>query len=187
MLENIRSTFAWYALTVKPRHEKAVSAALRVRGYEEFLPLWRSRRVWSDRIKEIDIPLFNGYVFCRFGDDCRVAILRMPSVTSIVGFGNQPAPVDDREMESLKAIVASGLPMAPWPFLKVGQRIRIGHGPLTGVEGIVLELKKGWRVVVSISLLQRSVAVEVDSSSVAPSAGHAAGRQHRPRAVLDSL
>lgn len=155
----------WYVLSVRPRHENSAATALRNEGLEEFLPLYRSRRIWSDRIKELELPLFAGYVFCRFAMERRSSILKMPSVTSIVGFGSSgPAPVADREIASLRTMVGSGLALSPWPFLRVGQRILVDHGPLRGVEGIIIQVKNSARVVASISLLQRSVAVEIDTA-----------------------
>lgn len=165
------SDLRWYAVSVRPRHEKSAAAALHNKGLEEFLPLYRSRRIWSDRIKELELPLFSGYVFCRFPVEKRNVVLKMPSVTSIVGFGNGPLPVSDQEIASVRALVASGFPLSPWPFLKVGQRILIDHGPLKGVEGIVLQVKNTARVVASISLLQRAVAVEIDPAALRPCAG----------------
>lgn len=174
---------AWYALRVKPQHEKAVATALQTRGFEEFLPLHRSRRIWSDRIKELQLPLFAGYVFCRFEIEWKTQILRTPGVRSIVSFGKKPAAVRDSEIESVKTLVGSGLPLHPWPFLKVGQAIRIEHGPLRGVEGIVLELKDAWRVIVSVTLLQRSVAVEVDGAMIGSVHG---GRRIEPHIGRDA-
>jgi len=152
----------WFALTVKPQHEKAVAQALHIKGVEDFLPLYRDRRRWSDRFKEIELPLFAGYVFCRFVPRQRTTVVTTPGVRQIVGFGRTPAPVSDREIDSIRAMVSSGLPVAPWPFLRAGQTVLIEHGPLTGLEGVLLQLKDGWRVVVSVPLLQRSVSVEVD-------------------------
>ena len=152
----------WYALTVKPNHERAAAQALGSKGLETFLPLYRSRRRWSDRIKELELPLFAGYVFCRFKAAERAGILSTPGVNSVVGFGRRPAPVSDGEIAAVRTIVSSGLPVGPWPFLRVGQKVRIEAGPLCGVEGILTQVKDVWRVVVSVELLQRSVAAEVD-------------------------
>lgn len=156
----------WYALTVKPNHERAAAQALESKGLETFVPLYRSRRRWSDRIKELELPLFAGYVFCRFASTERARILSTPGVNSVVGFGNQSAPVDDGEIQAVRTLVASGLPVGPWPFLRVGERVRVEAGPLCGVEGILTQVKDAWRVVVSIELLQRSIAAEVDRDSL---------------------
>ncbi|MCS6952669.1 MAG: UpxY family transcription antiterminator [Bryobacteraceae bacterium] len=158
----------WFALTVKPQHERTVALALRHKGFEEFLPLYRTRRQWSDRIKTLELPLFPGYVFCRFPTFRKAAVLGTPSVNSIVGFGGVPAPLEDSEIDSIRAMVASGCSVGPWPYLRAGQRVRVQAGPLRGLEGILVSLKDRWRVVVSLHLLQRSVAVEVERDVVAP-------------------
>jgi transcription antitermination factor NusG len=158
----------WFALTVKPRHERAAAGALRVKGLEDLLPLYRTRRRWSDRMKELELPLFPGYVFCRFAARQRTAVLATPGVRSIVGFGRQATPVEEEEIGAIRAMIASGLPLGPWPYLRAGQRIRIEGGPLRGVEGILLEASDACRVVVSVNLLQRSVAVQVDRQAIGP-------------------
>ncbi len=157
----------WFALTVKPNHERAAAQALEAKALEAFLPLYRARRRWSDRFKELELPLFAGYVFCRFAALERARALATPAVTSVVGFGHKPAPVPEAEIESVRAMVSSGLPLSPWPFLRVGERVRIEAGPLCGVEGILMQVKDAWRVVVSVELLQRSVAAEVERDVVA--------------------
>jgi len=157
----------WYALTVKPRHERTAAQALEVKGMESFLPMYRSRRRWSDRVQELELPLFAGYLFCRFRGAERARVLVTPGVTSVVGFGNKPAPVAEGEIDAIRTLVASGLPMGPWPFLRVGEKVRIEAGPLSGVEGVLTQVKDSWRVVVSVELLQRSVAAEVDRDVLA--------------------
>ena len=161
---------AWFAVTVKPNHERAAAQALDAKGLEVFLPLYRARRRWTDRVKELDLPLFGGYVFCRFERPEKARVLATPAVTSVVGFGHQPASIPESEIESVRMLVASGLPLGPWPLLRVGQRVRIGAGPLAGVEGVLSRIKDGWRVVVSVELLQRAVAAEVDRDIVAAAA-----------------
>jgi len=159
----------WFALCTRAQHEKSVSSALRSKGYEEFLPLYRCRRRWSDRFKEIELPLFPGYVFCRFDLNRRLPILTTPGVALIVGSGRTPLPVEDHEIAALQSIASSKFETEPWPFLQVGQRVRIEQGVLEGVEGILLALKKPHRLVVSVTLLQRSVAVEIDQEWAKPS------------------
>jgi len=158
--------FPWFALRVKSRHEHNVSAALSGKGYEWFLPLYKSRRAWSDRIKEIQLPLFPGYVFCRFDPQYRLPILTTPGVAGIVGTSRRPIPIDESEITALQAAVHSGLPNYPWPFLQIGRRVRLECGPLRGLEGILVDFKGAHRLVLSVALLKRSVAVEVDSAWV---------------------
>jgi len=160
--------YPWYALHVRSQHEKIVASTLRGKGYEEFLPLYRSKHRWSDRMKVVERPLFPGYVFCRFDLHKRLPILVTPGVLLIVGVGKIPLPVIDSEILALQSIINSGFQAEPWPFLQVGQRVRIECGSLEGVEGILLALKKPHRLVVSVSLLQRSVAVEIDEHWATP-------------------
>ena len=147
------------------------SAMLDSRGYERFLPTFRSRRRWSDRVKELQVPLFPGYVFCRFDAARRTPILECAGVAGIVGFGNQLAPIPPEEIASIQAILQSSLPFEPYPFLGVGQKIRIDRGPLAGVEGVVVGVKNGFRLVASVTLLQRSVSVEIDREWAFPVVG----------------
>jgi transcription antitermination factor NusG len=164
--ENIHSN--WYALRVRSRYENTVATHLQARGYESFLPLYKCRRRWSDRFKEIDLPLFAGYVFCRFNPLNRLPVLATPGVVHVVGVGRNPAPIDATEIAAIQAAVNSGLPRQPWPFLEIGHRVKIAHGPFSGVEGILLGFRGNQRLVLSVTLLQRSVAVQVDESWVQP-------------------
>ena len=159
----------WYAIRVKSRFAQLASATLRGKGYEEFLPLYRSRRRWSDRVKQLDLPLFPGYLFCRLDVRGRLMpILTTPGVIGIVGAGKTPIPVDDEEVEAVRAILRSGLAALPCPFLRVGAKVYIEGGPLAGVEGIITNTEKVYRLIVSVSLLQRSVAVEIDREWARP-------------------
>lgn len=167
-LAQLSDLLPWYALQVRPRYEKQISTALRSKGYEEFLPLYSARRRWSDRYKVVEFPLFPGYLFCRFDQKLRLPILTIPGVLKIVSFGKELIPVDESEIASIQAIVKSGFKAEPWPYLQAGQRVRINEGALEGVEGIFLHTKTEQRLVVSVSLLQRSVAVEIDASWITP-------------------
>jgi transcription antitermination factor NusG len=158
----------WFAVRVKSRSEKSVAAIAQYNGIQHFLPLYRSRRRWSDRMKSLDLPLFPGYVFCRIDPSCRLQLLTIPGVQQIVGAGKTPLPVNDAEIMALQVAAQSGLPAEPWPFLKVGQRVFLEAGPLAGVEGLLLELRKNYRLLLSVSLLNRSVAVEIDRDWVTP-------------------
>jgi transcription antitermination factor NusG len=156
----------WYALQVRSRHEIGVARHLRGIGYEEFLPQYACRKRWSDRIKEVQAPLFPGYLFCRFNPQNRLPILTTPGVIQIVGYNRQPIPVDEDEIKSIRTLVTSGIPHQPWPFLKVGEKVRIESGPLRGLEGVLVGFKGTRRLILSVSLLQRSVAVEMDAAFV---------------------
>jgi transcription antitermination factor NusG len=159
---------SWYALTVKPQHEFKVAQGLGTlndEGTPGFVPVYKEKRVWSDRVKILDVPLFTGYVFARFNHASdRGRVVRIPGVRSIVGFGGVPAPLREEEIEDIRKLVTSGYPLQPWPFMKVGQRVRVDHGPLRGVEGIIHSQKDTWQMVVSLDILMRSVAVTLDRS-----------------------
>jgi transcription antitermination factor NusG len=164
--KNVR--YAWYALRVRSRHESTVASHLQARGYESFLPLYKSQRRWSDRFKEIELPLFPGYVFCQFNLLNRLPILTVPGIVHVVGVGKIPVAIDETEIAAIQAAVKSGLPRQPWPFLEIGHKVRIEHGPLCGVEGVLLGFRGHQRLVLSVTLLQRSVAVQVDEAWVQP-------------------
>src|ERR1700687_4027082 len=158
----------WVALQVRSRRQALAAPQLNGQGYECFLPLYKSERRWSDRVKEIDQPLFPGYLFCRFDLHNRGPLLMTPGVQQIVGTGRTPMPVAESEMESIRQALASGLPSQPWLYLQIGQRVRVNHGSLNNLEGILINFKGSHRIVLSVSLLQRSVAMEVDLSWVTP-------------------
>jgi transcription antitermination factor NusG len=159
---------SWFALRVKPNCEKVVSQSLQGKGYEEFLPVYRSRRRRCDRFKNIEVPLFPGYLFCRFNPMYRLPILTIPGMMHVVGIGATPIPISDQEIDSLKTVVDSQLRLQLWPFLQAGDAVRIEEGPLGGARGIVVDIKGTERLVVSISLLQRSVAVEIERGWLRP-------------------
>ena len=158
----------WYALQVASRCEKAVSTGLAMRGYSQFLPLYRSRRKWSDRFQDVDLPLFPGYVFCQLDITKRLPVLILPGVVRFVGLGKTPVPVAESEMQSVQTVVRSGQLLQPWPFLKVGQTVTIEEGPLRSVTGILIKVEGNDQLIVSISLLQRSLAVTLPREAVRP-------------------
>jgi transcription antitermination factor NusG len=166
--EAAKCSYPWFALQVRACCEKAVATLLDEKGYELFLPLYKSRRRWSDRIKKVELPLFPGYLFCRFDIQNRLPILKTPGVFQVVGIGKAPIPIDQAEISAIQTLVRSGLPSQPWPFLRVGERARINYGALCGLEGILLNFKERDRLVLSATLLQRSVAVEIDAAWVCP-------------------
>jgi transcription antitermination factor NusG len=158
----------WYAVHVKSNFELYVSTVLEHKGVERFFPTYRSRRVWTDRTKVLDLPLFPGYVFCRIPLNERNRVVTTEGVVGLVGAGRQPVPISDAEIEAVRTVSQSEVPTEPWPFLKVGQTVRINQGSLSGLEGILVRVKNTWRLVVSVTLLERSVAVEVDAACVSP-------------------
>ena len=160
--------YPWYAVRVRSRYEFVTSRDLRSRGYEEFLPSYQTRHKWSDRDRDLELPLFPGYLFCRFNPRDPYRVLNSPGVVHVVRAGRDFIPVDEREIAAIQRICRSGLPVEPWPFLQVGRRILVEHGPLAGTEGIVVELKGKCRLVASLTLLQRSVASEIDREWVRP-------------------
>ena len=154
----------WFAVRVKSRHEKIVAEVARNKGFEQFLN--RCHRRWSDRVKSVELLLFPGYLFCRLNPEHRVPLLTIPGVIYLVGVGKTPAPIDENEILALQAAIRSGLPAEPWPFLEVGRRVLLEDGPLAGLEGLLIEKRKQNRLVVSVSLLRRSVAVEIERNWV---------------------
>ena|SRR2546426_9773503 len=158
----------WYALQLRSRFEKVVGMHLRGKGYEEYLPVYRSRRQWSDRVKEIELPLFPGYIFCKFDITDRLPLLVIPGVMSVVGFGGVPIPVPECEIAAVERVVTSGMKYGPWPTIAAGQSVEVKYGPLRGLEGVVVEVKKNYHLIISVKMLQRFVSVEIDRDCVAP-------------------
>jgi transcription antitermination factor NusG len=168
VLQKTVTLHPWYAITVRPNAESTVTAALGAKGYQTFLPTYRVRSQWSDRVKELRQPLFPRYTFCRFDFYQRLPIVTTIGVVAVVGFGKEPVAVTESEIESVRVLLDSGLPVSPWPFLREGQRVSVVRGPLTGAEGVFLRYSHNSRLVVSISLLQRSVATEIDGDWISP-------------------
>jgi transcriptional antiterminator NusG len=153
--------YAWYALQTRSNYENLIANLLQAKGYEQYVPFSSVRRQWSDRLVTADIPLFPRYAFCRFDILNRLPVLITPGVLTIVSFGGHPAPIPDEEIAALRAVQASGTHARPCPFLNEGQRIRIKSGPLKGLDGILLKRKKDCAMVFSITILQRSVSIEL--------------------------
>lgn len=158
----------WYAAYTSANHEKRVAEQLEARTVEHFLPSYSSVRRWKDRRVTLQLPLFPGYVFVRMELRNRLQVLQLPGVARLVGFGGMPTPLPQEEIDALRAGLAGGLRAEPHPYLNVGRRVRVKQGPLAGLEGILLRWKGNWRVVLSIDLIQRSVAVDVDASALGP-------------------
>ena len=162
------SNTAWYALQVRSRKENYVASQISGKGFEYLLPTYKSFRQWSDRKKELEQPLFPGYLFCRFDFQDRRPLITIPGVLQILGNGRVGIPVSDDEISALRLAVSSGMPKQPWPYLQVGQRVCVNYGTLAGLEGILVNVKGNHRVVLSVTLLQRSVAMEVETSWLTP-------------------
>ncbi len=158
----------WFAIRTRSRYESQTVLGMKGKGYEPFFPVARTRRRWSDRVVYADVPLFPGYVFCRLDLEYRLPILTTPGVVSIVGLGPNPCPVEDSEIRAIEALQESGLAAEPWPYLNTGDRVRVTRGSMEDVEGILVKKKDQWRMVISVNLLQRSVAVEIDADWITP-------------------
>jgi len=157
----------WFAVRVKPKHEKNVSKLLEYKDMESFLPLYRGRRQWSDRSCELHLPLFPGYVFAKLNASRRTTpILATPGVFDIVRFGRDLAVVNAEEIAALQNLMRSGLPSEPWPYLEEGQEVEIEDGPLVGCRGQIVEIKKQPRLVLAVTMLCRAVLVELDRTWV---------------------
>jgi len=158
----------WYALYTSPRHEKRVAQQFERRLIPCFLPLYRSVRRWKDRCKELELALFPGYVFVRIAPRNKLQVLKVPGVVKLVMFNGQPSALLEAEIESLRRGLAGHVSMVPHPYLRIGRRVRLKGGPMAGLEGILRRRKDGLRLVVSIEMLTRAVAVEVDEADVGP-------------------
>jgi len=161
---NPNQQWPWFAILVKTSREKTANLLLENAGYECFLPISKYMRRWSDRMKEVEVPLFPGYLFCRMNVHNRLPVLMTPGVMQIVGVGKTPIPVGEEEIAAIQRAGRSGLATMPWPYLQVGHVARIEEGPLRGMSGIVVRIKSGLKLVLSVNLLQRSIAVEIDRS-----------------------
>ncbi len=158
----------WYALYTRPRHEKCVAHQIEQRSISCFLPVYRTVRRWKDRRKELELALFPGYVFVHLALQDRLRVLQLPSAVRLVSFNGQPAALPEAEIDGLRERLSRAATVEPHPYLRVGRRVRVCAGPMEGLEGIVVRRKERCRVVFSLDLIMRSVAVEVDESDVEP-------------------
>jgi transcription antitermination factor NusG len=157
----------WFAVRTSVRWEMRACSELSQRGIETWLPLCHVRHKWSDRTKIVDQPIFPGYLFSRFDLGDRIRVLETPGVKQILGVGPSPVAISQSEIDNLKTLVDAKPLLVPWPYLRAGQRMRIDRGPLAGVEGFVLRAEQGaLSIVVSVDLLQRSVATQIDRDCV---------------------
>jgi transcription antitermination factor NusG len=154
----------WFAVQVRATREKLVNLQLENKNLECFLPLYTTKKPGCDRIRIKQLPLFPGYLFCRLDPVNRLPVLITPGVMQIVGVAREPVPIDDAEIAAIHGVLRSGRAASPFPYQspQAKQRVRIEHGPLAGLEGEIVRVKSRDRLVVSVTLLQRSVAVEID-------------------------
>jgi len=156
----------WYALYTCPRHEKRVAEQIEQRSISCFLPVYRSVRRWKDRRKELELALFPGYVFVRMALGNKLRVLELPGAVRLVSFNGKPAAIPAEEIEVLRDRLSGGRSIEPHPYLRTGRRVRVRHGAMAGLEGIIVRRKDRCRVVFSIDLIMRSVAVEVDEADL---------------------
>jgi transcription antitermination factor NusG len=156
----------WFALQTRPKNERKVESLLEQKGYECFTPTYRLKRKWSDRMVEIDFPLFPGYVFCRFSSSALGKAISTQGVTRIVGFGGKPAEVAAEEIEALQLLAQSNMLREPWRYLPDGTLALVETGPLAGVQGIICAGENRRQLIISVSLLQRSVAIQLEEHTV---------------------
>jgi transcription antitermination factor NusG len=158
----------WYAVYTNPRHERCVAQQIEQRSIVCFLPLYRTTRRWKDRRKELELALFPGYVFVHLVLEDRLRVLQLPGVVRLVSFQGRPAALPEAEIEALRRRLAAGGRVEPHPYLCAGRRVRVTAGPMQGLEGIIMRRKDRCRVVFSLDLIMRSMAVEVDESDLEP-------------------
>lgn len=161
----------WYAVWTRSRHEKKVTAQFLERGWDSFLPIVPEVHWWSDRRKIIDVPLFTGYTFLHeslTAQSVAAAVLRVPGVVTVVGWKGVPVPIPEREIESVRTLLARRIMLRPHHFLPAGTRVRIRGGSLEGIEGIFVGAGSERNLVVSVELIQRSVIMRLDGYDVTP-------------------
>jgi len=159
----------WYAVYTRSRHEKRIREQLDSQSLESFLPLYEEVHRWKDRRMLVRLPIFPGYLFVRIAlSEHRRAVVTMPGVVNLVGIPGCPTPIEDHEIEALRTCSAQGQSMVPHPYLTVGRRVRVSRGPLADMEGILVRRKGKSRLILSIKLIARAVAVEVEAGDVIP-------------------
>ena len=157
---------SWYALYTCARHEKRVAEQIERRQLSCFLPLYRSIRRWKDRRKELELALFPGYVFVHMSLSNKLQVLEVPGVVRFVSFDGQPAVLPEEEIETLRNRLSNGAKIEPHPYLRVGRKVRVRSGPFQGLEGVIRRRKDRCRLIFSIDLIQRSLAIEVDEADL---------------------
>jgi transcription antitermination factor NusG len=157
---------SWYAIYTRHQHEKAIAQFLSAKGLEVFLPLYNATRRWKDRTVHLSLPLFPCYLFLRGMMERRLEVVTTPGIVSILSINGEPATIPECEIESVRKAIEWGNRVEPHPFLRCGDRVRVISGPLQGLEGILVRKKNLYRLVLSVEILERSAAVEVDVSAV---------------------
>ena len=157
---------AWYAVYTRHQHEKAIAQILSAKGLEVFLPLYNATRRWKDRTMHLSLPLFPCYLFLRGMEERRLEVVTTPGIVSILGINGEPAAIPESEIESVRKVIEWGNRVEPHPFPRCGDRVRVISGALQGLEGILVRKKNLYRLVLSVEMLERSAAVEVDVSAV---------------------
>jgi len=158
----------WYAVQTRSRFERSVEAELTAKGLETYLPAVREIHRWKDRKKQVDVPLFSGYVFTRIPDHPtrRLDVLRTNGTVRILGNGAGIEPVPDYEIEAIRQLLQARVTCFSHPFLRQGAWVRVKYGPLEGVEGLLTRMKNQSRLVISVQMLSQSVATEIDAEDV---------------------
>jgi transcription antitermination factor NusG len=156
---------AWFAIQVRPKYEFLTSTILRSKGYEEFVPSYVSIRRWSDRSKKLNVPLFTGYVFCRFNEHACAQVITTPGVIRIVGTGSRIMAIEDAEIEAIRTAVNSGKPVEPCAYLAVGDRVCVTEGAMAGIQGILVRYSNRHQLILSVELIHGSMAIEIDARS----------------------
>ena len=159
----------WYAVQTRPRHEKKIVAELSEKGIDSYLPLLNQVHRWSDRRKLVQVPLFPGYVFvhAQLDSEVRVAVLRSWGALAFVGPQREPLPIPESEIEHIRTLLATKIPLTPYPFLKVGQHVRVRGGALDGLEGILVT-NGARRLVISVATIQRSLSITIEGYDIEP-------------------
>lgn len=157
---------SWYALYTKHQHERTVASNLQSKGFQTFLPLYASARSWKDRVKVLSLPLFPCYVFLNTELPQRSEILKTPGIHDFVTTAGRPAVIPGPEIEGIRQAVGSGARVEPHPFVKCGDRVKVKCGPMTGLTGILLRKKNVYRLILSVAMLGKAAAVEVDAVMV---------------------
>ena len=159
---------SWYAVRTLSRHEKLVRDQLAKRNIEHFLPTTKRLSQWTDRKKEVEVPLFPGYCFARLCWQDRLLVLQSQGVISFVGTVARAEPIPDDEIESLQKVLINSSNFMSHPFVKQGMLVEVVHGPLRGVKGRLIREARDARLVLSVTLIQRSLAIEIDADNVVP-------------------